>query len=66
MRKPIKTDFRIEKMSEDCYMISKKYKFLFILYVWITLTYFTEDSIELPLEFKSLKEAEDFIWDICD
>lgn len=57
-----KTDFKIIYVTEGCYRIEIRTKFLWFFYLWeLIMLQETEHSDEVPMEFKTFKEAESFI-----
>jgi hypothetical protein len=60
--KPKKKDLMILLIDEDTYYITQRKPFLYIFKIWQILMYVEADgNEELPIEFKTKKEAEDFI-----
>lgn len=52
---------------EPCFHVEYRKSFLYIFGYWQTLTYTeTENSDDIPLEFKTLEEAIEFISYICE
>ena len=49
--------------ENNLYRIAIKKPFLLFFYKWVELTYQTE-QLELPMEFKTIQEAEIFINEI--
>ena len=55
-------DFQILYITEGCYRVAIRRKVLWFFYKWDTITYQeAENSEEKPLEFKTFKEANEFI-----
>lgn len=57
-----KRDIQIILEDEECFRIQIKKHFLIFFTRWITLSYReTENTDEIPVEFKTLQEAKDFV-----
>jgi hypothetical protein len=57
-----KSDFQITYETEGCYRLLVREKFFWIFKRWVFVTtQEAEHSDETPLEFKTFKEATDFV-----
>jgi hypothetical protein len=64
--KPRKQDLMISLLDEGVFRISIRKKLFFVFHKWVELTYQeAENSVEYPLEFNTLSEAESFCDLIC-
>lgn len=60
--KPKKQDLMIIYYAENAYRVSMRKKIFWFIKKWVPITYQeTENSPEVPLQFRTFDEATDFI-----